>query len=335
MHSIPGGDLKNSLSRRFQFACAPVSWGVEDYYGPSWEQPYKIILDEMAGCGYEGTELGPYGYFPVDATVLRPQLEERALKMLSSFVPVNLAEPSSAEEAVRRIQEVGELLSALGGPCIIFADYQSKAREAIAGRVPADGSTSLTAKQWKQVVSLGREAERVARDFGLDLVFHPHVGTFIETPEETERFFDAVSGSNIGLCLDTGHCLYGKGDPVSMAQRYKGILRYIHIKDIDMAVLEAVHRRGLNFDQAIEAGIFSQIGEGDIDFPRFFRTLEMNGYQGWCVVEQDIKFGVSTVSPRVSMGASLEYLHNVLKELESDRESPRNCASSTQKVGER
>jgi inosose dehydratase len=335
MCSIPASDFKNSLGERFHFACAPVSWGVEDYYGPSWEQPYKAILDEMAECGYEGTELGPYGYFPVDAKALRPQLEDRGLKMLSSFVPVNLAEPSAAEEAVQRIQEVGELLSALGAPCIVVADYQSKAREAIAGKVPADGSASLSAKQWKQVVSFGREAERVARDFGLDLVFHPHVGTFIETPEETDCFFDAVSGSNIGLCLDTGHCLYGNGDPVSIAQRYKEILRYIHIKDIDMTVLEAVHRSGLNFDQAIEAGVFSQIGEGGVDFPGFFRTLEMNGYRGWCVVEQDIKFGVSTVSPRASMGASLEYLHNVLKEPESGREDSRYSASLPQKVGER
>lgn len=308
---------------------------MEDYSGPSWEQPYTKILNEMAECGYEGTELGPYGYFPVDAKVLRPDLEERGLQMLSSFVPVNLAEPSAAEEAVRRIQEVGALLSALGAPCIIVADYQSKAREAIAGRVPADGSASLSSKQWTQVASFGREAKRVASDFGLDLVFHPHVGTFIETPEETERFFDAVSASNIGLCLDTGHCLYGNGDPVSIAQRYKGILRYIHIKDIDMTVLEMVHRNGLNFDQAIEAGVFSQIGEGAIDFPRFFRTLEMNEYQGWCVVEQDIKFGVSTVSPRASMGASLEYLQNVLKELESSQQDPRYSASLQQKVGQR
>jgi inosose dehydratase len=145
------------------------------------------------------------------------------------------------------------------------------------------------------------------------------VGTFIETPEETERFFDAVSASNIGLCLDTGHCLYGNGDPAAIAEQYKDILRYIHIKDIDVPVLEGVHRSGLNFDQAIEAGVFSQIGEGGIDFPGFFRTLEKNRYQGWCVVEQDIKFGVSTVSPRASMGASLEYLHSIIGKLELGR----------------
>src|SRR5947208_2632351 len=98
MCSLPAGNFEGSLRERFQFACAPVSWGVEDYYGPSWEQSYQKILDEMAECGYEGTELGPYGYFPVDPKALRPQLEDRSLKMLSSFVPVNLAEPNASGE---------------------------------------------------------------------------------------------------------------------------------------------------------------------------------------------------------------------------------------------
>jgi len=311
----------NSMSSShpsIQFACAPVSWGVEDYSGPSWDQPYEKILDEMVECGYTGTELGPYGFFPTEAGKLLPELQGRRLKMLSSFVPVNLADPSVAAEAAERIREVGSLLAALGAPCIVLADYQSKERENMAGRVPRDGTASLSADQWKSVARLGREAERIAGDFGLDLVFHPHVATFIETPEETDRFFDAVSASSIGLCLDTGHCLYGGGDPVAIADRYKELLRYIHIKDIDRAVLQESHRKQLNFDQAIEAGVFSEIGEGCIDFPSFFSLLERNGYKGWCVVEQDIKFGVSTVSPRQSMGASLEYLRNVVETLKLD-----------------
>jgi inosose dehydratase len=302
---------------RFRFACAPVSWGVEDYYGPSWEQPYERMLDEMVQCGYSGTELGPYGYFPTDSVALAAVLRAKGLKMLSSFVPVNLADSAAVGETTEQIRKVGSLLAALGAPCIVLADEQSKLRENIAGRVPRDGSALLTVEQWSNVARIAREAERIAGDFGLDLVFHPHVATFVETPEETARFFDAVSASRIGLCLDTGHCYYGGGDPIEIANKYKALLRYIHIKDIDAAVLEESNRKKLNFDQAVGAGVFSQIGEGCIDFPSFFRALQGSGYVGWCVVEQDIKFGVSAVSPRESMGASLKYLHGVIEELES------------------
>ena len=57
----------SGLKERFLFACAPDSWGVLDYPGPSWEQSYEKMLDEMVEAGYTGTELGPYGFFPTDA----------------------------------------------------------------------------------------------------------------------------------------------------------------------------------------------------------------------------------------------------------------------------
>lgn len=312
----------SDIQDRFRLASAPVSWGVQDYYDPAWEQPYEQILDEMLEGGYTGTELGPYGYFPTDANVLRPVLELKGLAMLSSFVPVNLAEPAAAGEVIEHIREAGSLLAALGAPYIVLADAQSKERESIAGRVAENGAASLTARQWKNVARVAAEAERIARDFGLDLVFHPHVATFVETPREVEQFFDAVSGTRIGLCLDTGHCYYGGGDPVAEAHKYRSLLRYLHIKDIDRSVLAESNRKGLNFDQSVEAGVFSQIGEGCIDFPSFFSTVYQNGYSGWCVVEQDVKFGATTVAPKESMAASARYLRGVIEKIESVSGAP-------------
>ena len=303
------------LRSRFRFASAPVSWGVQDDYGPAWEQPYQAILDDMVAAGYTGTELGPYGYLPKDPDVLRPVLQKKNLTMLSSFVPVPLAGPSRASSAINQIRKVGTLLAALHAPYIVLADAQSPERRRIAGRVPPDGSQSLTPAQWREVARIVAEAERVAADFGLDLVFHPHVATYVETPRETEELFDAVSATKMGLCLDTGHCYYGGGDPVREAEKYKHLLRYVHIKDINQAVLAESNRQKLDFDNAVGAGVFSQIGAGCIDFPTFFRTLVKNGYSGWMVVEQDVKFGATTVPPAESMAASLRYLNGVVSQL--------------------
>jgi inosose dehydratase len=273
------------------------------------------MLDEMAAGGYAGTELGPYGYLPKDPDVLRPVLENRHLTMLSSFVPVALADPSRASSAIDQIRKVGTLLAALHAPCIVLADSQSPQRQKIAGRVPPDGSQSLSPAQWREVARVIADAERVAADFGLDLVFHPHVATYVETPLETAELFDATAATKMGLCLDTGHCYYGGGDPVREAEQYKHLLRYVHIKDINQAVLTESNRKELNFDDAVGAGVFSQIGEGCIDFPAFFQTLLKNGYSGWLVVEQDVKFGATTVPPAESMAASLRYLRRVISQL--------------------
>jgi inosose dehydratase len=303
------------VTERFHFASAPDSWGVLDYPGPSWNQSYEKMLDEMVQAGYTGTELGPYGFFPTDPVVLRPQLEKRSLKLLGSFVPVILSDPASAGIAVEQIRRVGNLLSTLKAPFLVLADAQSPERDRISGRVPEDGSRSWKAEQWTNVKKVVEEAAHVASEFGLDLVFHPHVATYVETPREIERFFDVTSHTGIGLCLDTGHSLYGAGDPVAEAEKYRGILRFIHIKDCDEKLLEDARRKGLTFDQAIEEKVFTIIGRGSIDFAAFFRVLQKNSYSGWMVVEQDVKFGATAVPPAQSIAASLRYLRGVITAL--------------------
>jgi len=302
------------IASRFHFASAPDSWGVLDYPGPSWNQSYEKMLDEMVAAGYTGSELGPYGFFPTDPAILKPQLDKRNLKLLGSFVPVVLSDPASGGIAVEHIRKVGNLLAALKAPFLVLADAQSAERDRISGRVPADGSAALTAAQWKNVAKVVEEAAKVSSEFGLDLVFHPHVATYVETPEECERFFDVTSHTGVGLCLDTGHCVYGGGDTIAEADKFKSVLRFLHIKDVDAKVMDEARRDKLTFDQAIERRAFTIIGQGSIDFPAFFRMLAKNNYSGWMVVEQDVKFGATAIPPAESITASLKYLRGVVSD---------------------
>jgi inosose dehydratase len=305
----------NNDKQQFLFASAPDSWGVLDYPGPSWEQSYETMLDEMMGAGYRGTELGPYGFFPTDPNVLAPQLLKRGMKLLGSFVPVRMGDPAAGTAVIERIRKVGKLLATLGAPFLVLADDQSDQRNRFSGRAYDKDCPTLSADQWKHVGKIVSDAEKVASEFGLDLVFHPHVATYVETPEECERFFDATSHTGIGLCLDTGHCVYGHGDSVTEAEKYKDKLRFVHIKDCNADVLEQARRNHWTFEEAIEHQVFTVIGQGNIDFPAFFRALEKNGYSGWSVVEQDVKFGETKIPPAESVAASLKYLLGVVGKL--------------------
>jgi inosose dehydratase len=307
------------VKSRFHFACAPDSWGVLDYPGPSWNQSYEKMLDEMVWAGYTGTELGPYGFFPTDPAVLKPQLDKRSLHLLGSFVPVVLSDPASAGIAVEHIRKVGNLLAALKAPFLVLADAQSDERNRISGRVPRDGSAALTAAQWKNVAHVVEEAAKVSAEFGLDLVFHPHVATYVETPEECECFFDVTSHTGIGLCLDTGHCDYGGGDSITEAAKFASVLRFLHIKDVDTKVLAEARRKQLTFEEAIEEKVFTIIGQGSIDFPALFRLLDKNNYSGWMVIEQDVKFGATVIPPAESVAASLRYLQGIVAEMDGVR----------------
>ena len=296
----------SAISERFLFASAPDSWGVLDYPGPSWEQSYEKMLDEMVEAGYTGSELGPYGFFPTDPKILQPQLEKRKLKLLASFVPVKMTDPAAGQAVMERIRKVGNLLATLKAPFLVIADDQSPERNAFSGRAYDKGCPTLSAEQWKHIGKIVADAEKVAHEFGLDLVFHPHVATYVETPEECERFYDATSHTNVGLCLDTGHCVYGYGDSVKEAEKYKSKLRFVHIKDCDTRVLEEARRNKWTFEGAIEHKVFTVIGQGNIDFPAFFRTLVKNGYSGWSVVEQDVKFGATPIPPARKRRGQLE-----------------------------
>src|SRR5882724_11766198 len=307
----------NETNARLLFASAPDSWGVLDYPGPSWEQSYEKMLDEMVEAGYTGTELGPYGFFPTDPSILQPQLVKRGLKLLGSFVPVKLGDPSAGPGVLERIRKVGKLLATLKAPFLVMADDQSVERNSFSGRAHDKSCPTLNAQQWKHVGKIVADAERVANEFELDLVFHPHVATHVETPDECEKFFDATSHTSIGLCLDTGHCVYGLGDSVKEAEKYKNKLRFVHIKDCNNKVLEKARRNKWTFEEAIEHQVFTVIGQGNIDFPAFFRTLAKNGYSGWSVVEQDVKFGDTKIPPAESIAASLKYLRGVVSKLDA------------------
>jgi inosose dehydratase len=301
-----------SLGPRIHFASAPVSWGIQDDPGPAWEQGYERILGEIVAAGYTGTELGPYGYFPTDPAILKKTLQRMSLTLLSSFVPVPITEPAKTSTVIEHVRRVGSLLSALGARLLVLSDCQTPERRSIAGRVPVNGSRSLSAAQWKQVGAVVGEVEKAAAEYGLGLVFHPHVATFVETPQEVESLFNTLSSSNVGLCLDTGHCVYGGGDPVEEAAKYRSLLRYVHIKDIDPNTLRRARSEHLDFEGGVDGGVFCQIGRGCIDFESFFRLLDAMEYSGWAVVEQDIIYGKTKVPPLETARASLDYLNNLL-----------------------
>jgi inosose dehydratase len=248
------------------------------------------------------------------------------LTLLSSFVPVPITDPSKTATVIEHVRRVGSLLSALGAKLLVLSDCQTPERRQIAGRVPVDGSKSLNAAQWKQVGAVIGDVERAAAEFGLHLVFHPHVATFVETTMEVECLFNALAGTQVGLCLDTGHCVYGGGDPTEEARKYRSLLRYVHIKDVNTTVLGEARRKKLDFEGAVGAGVFCRIGEGCIDFEGFFRFLAEIQYSGWVVVEQDVIYGKTAVPPVESMRASLDYLKGVISKLESSASTTRKKA---------
>jgi inosose dehydratase len=290
---------------------APCSWGViENVEGA--RGGYARVLDEMQETGYAGTELGDWGFMPTDPDALRQELVARDLRLLASWVNVYLHDAdrhaASEADAVR----TARLLVKVGGPDALIVlgndPYIDPTRTLYAGRIrPEQGMSSA---QW-HVFAEGaqRVARAVKRETGLRTVFHHHIGTWIETPEETARLLALTDPELLGLAFDTGHYRFGGGDPLVGLQKHADRIWHVHFKDHAPAIGERARQENWNALRSVEHGIFCELGQGDIDFPAILAQLNALNYQGWIVVEQDVLPGMGT--PKESAQRNREYLRSI------------------------
>ncbi len=286
-------------------ANAPVSWGVMEVEGWSPPLAYWRFLDELKAAGYEATELGPYGYLPTDPGRLKQELERRSLRLISAFVPLRLKDP---EVDLGPARQVGQLLGALGAPCLVLSDALWPERQAVAGRA-AESQVHLTDPEWQTVAANVAAVCRLAAGLGLGCVFHHHAGTYVETPTEVRRL---LASTEVGLCLDTAHYVYGGGDPVEAVESFGRRVEYLHFKDLDPARLAAARRDRLGFLDGVRAGVFCPLGTGVVRFRELLEALDGIGYDGWAVVEQDVDAApAGSSAPFENARASREYLRGL------------------------
>ena len=292
-----------------RIATAPVSWGVLEVKG--WARPAKYgqVLDEMVEAGYAGTELGPYGFLPTDSQELKRELGKRNLTLLGAFVPLPLGDPKRHEEGMRSALETARLLAANGAPYLVLADEMSEGRMAIAGS--AHSEDGFTEAQWNSAAEFVSNIAEAATEIGLRTVFHHHAGTYVETPAEVAQLLQLTDGKLLGICLDTGHYFYGGGDPVAFAREHAQRIWHVHLKDIRANVLEKVRRDKIGYLEAIRCGVFSELGQGDLDNAGVIRELDVAGFDGWAVFEQDIDPAIPGINPLASATRSREYLRRV------------------------
>ncbi len=294
---------------------APCSWGVIegiDEGGESEGGEYRRVLDEMRETGYAGTELGEWGFMPTDPARLREELGARGLALIGSWVSVFLHDQERHEQSAHDAVRTARQLAAIGGAeCVIVLGndpYGDPMRTANAGRItPNMGMDDAT---WEVFAAGATRAARAVRDeTGLRTVFHHHIGTWVETPQETRLLMDMTDPTLLGLCFDTGHWQFAGGDPVAGIEEYAGRIWHAHFKDCAPDIAARSRVEGWDGVTAVGHGVFCELGQGGVPFPAVRDALDRAGYGGWIVVEQDVLPGMG--APKESARRNREYLASI------------------------
>ncbi|MUZ75105.1 myo-inosose-2 dehydratase [Agrobacterium vitis] len=261
----------------------PIAWSNDDDRTLGAHISLDQCLDETSKIGFDGIEKGHK--FPQEPAALKAVLEPRGLRYVSGWHSLNLL-TNSIEDEKAAMQPALDLLKAMGSKVIIVCET-SNAIHGDDGK-PVNDRPKLADADW---ASFGAGVEALAEfaaSQGIALVYHHHMGTIVESEEEIDKLM-ANTGPHAKLLLDTGHCLFGGGNPERVATNYMGRVGHIHAKNIRPVIAKQVRDEKLSFLEGVRRGVFTVPGdsEGGVNFPPVLKIAGEHGYEGWLVIEAE------------------------------------------------
>ncbi len=266
------------------FGTNPIAWANDDDRSIGADIPTARILDEAGRqIGFDGIENGHR--WPDDPEELRALLAGYGLKFISGWYSTELL-IRSVEEEIAAVQPHLAKLKHNGCKVCIVCET-SNAIHGDANK-PVNDRPTLSASEMK---AFGEKLEAFAAYLagqGVTLVYHHHMGTIVESPDEIDALM-AATGPHTHLLFDAGHCAFGGGDPEAVLTRHIARVRHFHAKNIRPAIVDRVRKEGLSFLQGVVEGAFTVPGdqEGGIDFAPLLNSLGKAGYDGWIVIEAE------------------------------------------------
>ena len=260
---------------------APIAWSNDDMPELGRETTLEQCLNEASKAGFSGIEYG--GKFSKTSNELLPKLEKEKLELCSGWYGAQLLK-NTAKEEFSLMQNQLRLFKDCKSPCMVFAE--------ITNSVQGDPDTALSKRpklskdDWDKLVFRMNEISKMMIDENMPLAYHHHMGTVVQSQEDTERLIDNTSDA-VKLLIDTGHMMFAGGDFAKIAKNYSTRLHHVHCKDIRKEVLDVALKDDLSFIDAFFAGAFTVPGDGCINYNNFLKILKDSNYEGWLVVEAE------------------------------------------------
>ena len=260
---------------------SPIAWSNDDFPELGGDTTLEQCLKETNEIGFSGIEAG--GKFPKNSNELIPKLEKENLKLCSGWYGANLLKNTVKEEILIMKKQLN-LFKECNAPCMVVAEVSGSIQGEV--KIPLSKRPILNSEEWKILYNRINEIGKYMEDSGVPLAYHHHMGTVVQSQEDTERLIDNTSDA-VKLLIDTGHMMFAGGDFAKIAKDYSTRLHHVHCKDIRKEVLDVALKDDLSFIDAFFAGAFTVPGDGCINYNNFLKILKDSNYEGWLVVEAE------------------------------------------------
>ena len=272
--------------KKVRLGICPIGWSNDDMWDLGDENTFQQCISEMKLAGFDGCEVGHK--YPEDKTVLKHMLDVRNMTIASKWFSSFLVDKPYEEVEAEFIKEL-DYLSYVGATAINVSEQSGSIQGQLDTPVLDDKKRVLTDEEWDRFTTgLNKLGKLSMEKYGIRTCFHHHMGTVCQTVEETTRLMENTDPKYVFLCFDTGHHVYGGGEPISFYKKWAKRIPYIHFKDCDLAVKAKMDENKWSFAKAVTEDIMVEPGKGSIDFTAMHKALDECGYDGWCVVEQDL-----------------------------------------------
>lgn len=267
---------------KVKLGCGQITWrGV----------PREEVMDDIRRAGYLGAPWG--GRDQQSAADVQAFFDRFGLEPAPSYLSGQFWDPDRRDDLLAAARRYAEISRELGVTEVYVADGgfndptpSGRTRKEVVSR--ATKEDALTDGQFRQLTDTLQAIGETMLEYGVRACFHNHGGTFTETEDEIERLLADTDPEVVYLGPDTGHLAWGGVDVVEFTRRHASRIKTMHLKDIDFAVRDRGRAEGWDYGTFETHGIWTEIGEGDVNFPAVFEILDGAGFAGWLIVETDV-----------------------------------------------
>lgn len=262
----------------------PIGWSNDDMWDLGDENTFQQCISEMRLAGFTGCEIGHK--YPSDVKELKEALDLRGMTVASKWFSSFLG-TKPFEETFEEFKKEIEYLCYAGATAINISE-QSYSIQGNPDLSIFDNKARFTDAEFAQMCDGLNKLAEYAKSNGIRACFHHHMGTCVQTLEETERMLNNTS-DDLLLCYDTGHWTFSEVDPMAILNEFPNRIGHVHLKNMRRAICDQAIKESWSFLKSVRNGAFTVPGdpEGCVDFEPVLRKLDEIGYEGWIMVEAE------------------------------------------------